>query len=184
MEYAFVELMEDIGSDTGKYIGVGEVLPKGVIDRTQTFSVKLPRLFVPSLTSQGFQWISHIVTCTRHILSLLIWLDQTTGTLALFVARYQALLGEVGDVCGKNWMHLTNEAICTDQSLSMEPSIDQRMNKWSHCMVAETLTCEGACLHQQNTLFWTVLDRATQIVVAWRHLNLTLGLAPQYGPSR
>ena len=46
MEYTFVELMEDIRSDTGKYIGVGEVLPKGVIDRTQTFSVKLPRLFV------------------------------------------------------------------------------------------------------------------------------------------
>ena len=54
--------------------------------------------------------------------------------------------------------------------------------KYSKCiMTIHESVGSKLCVRHQKTI---KVDGYAQSVVAWRHLNLTLGLAPQYGLSR
>jgi len=101
VEYALMELMEDIGSDAGEDVGEGKVLPKGFEDFTQTFLIKLTPLFVSSHPPQGLQRVNHTAACTFVKVSTIFCFHQTARAMALLVAAHKTLLRKVGNICSQ-----------------------------------------------------------------------------------
>jgi len=144
VEDPLVELMEDVGCDTGKDVGEGQVFPKRFVDFMQTFHIELLRLFVYLPLPQGLQHVNHTAVGAFLELSMIFRFNQTARALALFVATHQTLLWKFSNVGSQDQMDSAHATIGTNHGLPSMTSIDQRMQQQQHRIVEQAMSCDGS----------------------------------------
>lgn len=110
-ENPFMELVEDVGSETGEYVAVGKVLPEW-LDGTQSLSCVLCAADTLSSIRHGIKRRRLIPPNRSDRLPKSVITNNTTRASALTGAGYQALLRVIGDISSQYWEDSTNKSVC------------------------------------------------------------------------
>lgn len=136
LDYSLIELMQDVGSDGDEDVGVGEVLPEGVVDRLDAnLSARLRKGKGTLIEgSEGIEDLGEVSEWSRSICRTpeIISMDVALRALAVLAAHDEELLGIVANISGEDWMSATNDTIAASKVHTTDTDRSERCKYARH----------------------------------------------------
>lgn len=145
LDHAFMQLMEDVGGDRSKDIGMGEVGPEGLIRRPKAVLHEFGGAAAVAHFAQDVGSPCVVSEMKAPVVATSITWYSAPWTAIFSAAGNEALLGVVCNVGRYYGIHMTHDTIRAYHVDASQTRVDQRVQDLCHAGVEETINSVRAC---------------------------------------